>query len=710
MTFLNAALLFSLAAVVVPLIVHFFKRRKFDQVGWAAMQFLNPGPKTERKRFFEYFLLLFLRISLIATVVLAFASPQLSGRYLGGRQAAGPMHLVILIDGSGSMAFTRDGQSDSDRAKLWAGRVIDRLDAGDRVAIFQVNRRVVPIVGAFSSDRTLAKGALGLLAEPSGSADWPQAVQTASALLDTVESNQRILILGDNQKSSWADETTSAKWEMLAKTPLPPIAVIDVAPDRPAAPRNASLDSLTTARAVSPAGREVEFRSGATAFNMGFADVGKVLFQVDGRPVAEFPAASTVVFRQKFSVGSHLVTAMLPGDTLPSDNRQDFALDVVAAIPVLIIDGGEVGGNYLRIALAPARDPTPAFAVRSIRMADWTGSILFQDVRGPDTPPRVLVLANVEKISVHQQREIEKFLNAGGSVLIAAGDRCDAAQWNRIAYRAGQGFLPARLLEPVGDEADLEGAQSIQIEGLAHPALELFQDPHPGGLQTARFPRRWKVGAAVGVPGATGVPIALFHDREPFLVERAFGHGRVILATHPLDGSWRTNVHRIPEFVQLAHELMYYLAGARIAERNLLLGQPIVFTPQPMEPAGGIALHPPSGPVRTIPCSAWPAVIEGTHLAGAYRVVSPAGRSTYFSVCPDPGESDLTPCTAEDRDRVHKIIPQLQYIAGLDEMPSASGERPAVREFWWVLLILALGFLLIETRYTRVLAKRGGIG
>ena len=51
----------------------------------------------------------------------------------------------------------------------------------------------------------------------------------------------------------------------------------------------------------------------------------------------------------------------------------------------------------------------------------------------------------------------------------------------------------------------------------------------------------------------------------------------------------------------------------------------------------------------------------------------------------------------------------MHYISGLDEIASPSGERPAVRELWWVLLILALGLLLVETRYTRALAKRGGI-
>ena len=710
MTFLNSALLFGLAAVAIPPIVHLFNRRKFDEVDWAAMQFLNLGQKTKRKLFLEQFLLMLLRVSLIAVVVLAFASPQLTGRYLGTRTATGPRHLVILIDGSGSMAFAPEGKPDSDAAKLWATRAIDHLAPGDRVAIFQVNRQAVPVVGALTADRALAKGALELLAPPSGFADWPQAIQTATTLLDTVKSNRQILILSDNQRSSWADESTLAKWELLSKDSLPLISVINVAPDRPAEPKNASLEALFTSHGVSPAGREIEFRANIATANSNLSDVGTLQLEIDGRPALELPASNPVVFRQKFSVGSHVVTLKLPPDALPSDNRQDYAIDVLAAVPVLIVDGSATdvaGSEYLRDALAPRQDPEPTFVIRTVRIKEWSSLLLSQDVKGPGTPPRVLVLANIEKIAVDQQQQIEKFLNAGGSVLIALGDRCDAAEWNRTAFRGGQGFLPARLVEPVGDEAELTQAKSLLIAGFAHPALDIFKDPLPGGLQTATFPRRWKVDAAAGINGSTGIPIAMFSDRLPFLVERSFGKGRVLLAAHPLDRSWRTNLHRLPDFVRLAHELMYYLAGSRTAERNLSPGQSIVFTPQPEESPGVVTLHSPAGPVRSIPCASWPEVIDGTNWAGPYRVLTPSGRATYFCVRPDPKESILTPCSAEDRERVSKILPQLQYISSTDEMTSGADERTIAQELWWILLMLMIGFLILETWYTRSLVRRG---
>ena len=36
----------------------------------------------------------------------------------------------------------------------------------------------------------------------------------------------------------------------------------------------------------------------------------------------------------------------------------------------------------------------------------------------------------------------------------------------------------------------------------------------------------------------------------------------------PLDNTWRTNVVELPAFAPLAHELVYYLAGARAATLN----------------------------------------------------------------------------------------------------------------------------------------------
>ena len=93
MTFLNAALLFGLAAVAIPPIVHFFNRRKFDEVDWAAMQFLDLGQKTRRKLFLEQFLLMLLRVALIALLVLSFVARSISPEQSNGHRSTRSVRL-----------------------------------------------------------------------------------------------------------------------------------------------------------------------------------------------------------------------------------------------------------------------------------------------------------------------------------------------------------------------------------------------------------------------------------------------------------------------------------------------------------------------------------------------------------------------------------------------------------------------------------------
>jgi hypothetical protein len=720
MTFLNAALLFGFAAVVIPPIVHLFSRRKYDVVDWAAMQFLHLSTKTRRKVHLEQFWLMLLRMLLVSLLVLGVAAPQVTSKWLGTTTAGGTRDVVILIDGSASMSYQGDGPTAADAARAWVDDFLSQMPAGDRVAVFQVRSTPTPIVPSLTADRGQARTALELLGPPKGTADWPAAVQAALALLENGHPNRDVIVVSDDQKFGWADETSLAKWDLVRRgvnRTAPDAArvwVVNVAASRPPNPTNWSLDPITTPRGVAAADREMTFRSAVKHFGDGPSDqVGEVQLEIDGkveglvRPGADGDPLSLTV-RRKFGVGSHLVTLKLADDALPSDNRQDYAVEVLPLIPLLFVDGGaKRGSDFLRDALAPAKDPTPAFAVRTVAAADWSADMFTQDVKGTNTAPRVVLLSNVEKLSATQQTQVEKYLADGGSVLVALGDRTDAANWNRIAFRGGQGFLPARLVDAVGDEGDVPNAPKVLAAGFTHPALEIFKEPLPGGLHTAYFPRRWKVDVAAGANGTTGTTAAMLTTRDPLLVERPFGKGRVLLATHALDNSWKTNLIRLPDFVRLAHELMYYLAGTRTAERNLNPNQPIVFTPRPAEPVGPVSVVSPDGRTRTLNPDSWPLVVDGTGEPGAYKLTSPGGRTVFFAVRNDSREAVLTPNTDDDRRKVADAVGELRYTNTVEDIRNHGGGQPVSKELWWVLLLLVLAFLAVEVVYTRRLTDRG---
>src|SRR2546422_3404147 len=82
--FLNLLMLFGLAGVTIPVIIHLLNRRRFDVVDWGAMQFLQISETTRRRLLLEELLLMLLRMGLIALLVLALAAPFTTSRLFAG--------------------------------------------------------------------------------------------------------------------------------------------------------------------------------------------------------------------------------------------------------------------------------------------------------------------------------------------------------------------------------------------------------------------------------------------------------------------------------------------------------------------------------------------------------------------------------------------------------------------------------------------------
>ena len=117
--------------LAIPPIVHLLNRRRFDVVDWAAMQFLQISKRTRKKIFLEQLLLMLLRMGLIAVLVLGVASPWVRLPWLAKIAPRPSRDVVIILDGSASMAYARDGRTGHDAARDWAGEFISRLQPGD---------------------------------------------------------------------------------------------------------------------------------------------------------------------------------------------------------------------------------------------------------------------------------------------------------------------------------------------------------------------------------------------------------------------------------------------------------------------------------------------------------------------------------------------------------------------------------------------------
>lgn len=664
---LNLSVLFGLGALAVPVVLHLLRRRQREIIDWGAMRFL-PAPRlVRRRRALDEWILLLLRLALMALLVVALASPYAISAWLAPLSDAPARDVVLVLDASSSM-----GRRDPDRpapwesARAWVDELLAQRGAGDRVALL-LARQPSTLVQSFSADAGLLAEKLAALPAPQGNPDLPGAVAAAWRLLrEHGEAPIRqVIVLTDRQRFGWADDAALRQWDALgmrwrseiAQPPagevVPEVHIVDVAGARPARAPNFALAPFRAPRGLALAGQRLTFRS---ALHLaGFerpTRPRRVLAEVDGMPVGEVALPESLptegqaplAFAHRFDTpGRYAVTLRLEADAaddcLPGDDVRRATVEIVRELPVLLVDGDrDVGPEsstfFLRRALAgPADGQGKAALPRAVPARALTDADLF-DPRAPDRcGPAVVILADVPRLSPAQGAAVERFLNAGGSLLVFLGARIagEAEFYNERLRRIG--WLPVRLDAPAHAPSE-----PVRPDGrsFAHPALELFAGAANDPLGQMRFPRWWKVSPAAGASVA-----ARLSNGDPLLVEQGHGKGRVIVCAVPPDRRWGSPLPGSWEFPVLAHELAAYLAV-------------------PSSDAAPVDLR----------------------------------------------ESDLRRCDDDDWARVARLIPvPLRTERG--DTQGASVARPR-HDIWWLLLLAALGLLCGEAWLTRRLARARG--
>jgi hypothetical protein len=807
--FLNPVMLFGLAAVLVPVIIHLLNRRRYETVDWGATQFLQLSEVTRRRLLLEEILLLLLRMALIALLVLALAGPFITTSSIARLAPRTNRDIVLIFDGSYSMGSTGPDGVPHEKAKDWARAFLADLTPGDSVAILQAKEQVVHVLAEPSHDPARVRQHIEALPPPAGGCDWRPALQTAAAILSRSQRAEReIVLLSDGQRFGWADRESLLRWSLVssairvgwaessrptnrdivgledsAHSTDPRICVINVAPQRPADPPNWSLTPLETNRLLAAVGRPITFHTSMNLHGQkAYAPPHRLRLEVDGRFIRNLKVPSTVSlqngrvplsFSQAFAApGTHLVSTILepdppPGnrpanysvkDELPGDNRQDFAIEVMRELPVLIVDGNTrqqvtgLGIDFLRQALE-ARDPAPVVRACVVSINVFDPAILSEKTNRDEesaVPPRVLVLRDVAQLTAAQQDAITQFLADGGGVLVTLGPRALADAYNDRLHHGGKGWLPAKLerIAQSTGQTPVPPTASPAPGGSEHPALRLFLEKPKDGQGSSRFPqlgrvrfsRWWNLSVAPAVGPAprllsrpsNGVQIASLRTEageSPFLVEWVDPNrtGRLLQCAVPLDDSWGGELVRSESFVPLVHELVYYLAGARGAELNLEPGQPIRYR---LDSAGDIEhykLQTPLGkskPLSTNPSDsgsilaavdrlpAGPILrIDGMRETGVYRLHTTEDKTIYYVVHPKmQGESDLTPCNEEDRAKVAELVPGMKYLNDREQVDGEWISEQHRQEIWSWLLLGLIALLCGEIWMTRRMVKNRNVG
>jgi len=673
-TFVNSPLLWGLAVVAAPVIIHLINMMRHRRVRWAAMEFLLASQKKHSTWIrIKELLLLLLRMAAVAAVVLIVARPRLDGG-LGKTLGDVTTHHIVVLDDSFSMSDRYGNRSVFDDAKKAIERIAQAAGEQSSPQTFTLLR--TSRAGAQGGARPdfyaetvnaefTAKNPQGTRLEamlaplvPSDTAAGPDAgLRALSTILKPNDTEERLVyVVSDFRIKDWR-ETDEVRGTLagLEKSVADVYFVNCVEQPRP----NLAVTALRAESGTRTAG--IHFYMHFEVRNYGDRPTEKVAVEIRtdgdaGGVVFLDPIEPGRTAAGRFSVffshpGEHLVSVELEADSVEADNRRYTVLELAGETPVLVVNGAADSptGGEIAWALAPAGKVTSGLAPEVV-----LPTYLNDAEKNPLGKFSVIYLANVARLDTPAVTNLENYVRNGGGLLFVVGDRTDAQYAVAELYDDGDGLLPV----PLDSEKQLfrdREAVAFDIVGSSHQVFKRFLEERNSYLREVTVNKYFGVDPAWTAEVAArqkAAVIATLRNGAPLVVEKPLGKGRVA-ALLTLPGAPWTDWMKNLSFLVTIQQMQTYLASFRDdAADTRRVGAPLIEVIDPKSYLAEAQVLPPGLAESAGQTLQAVAVPEGSRIefadtsrAGIYRLqltrVDKTSEVRHYAVNTDAGEGDL---------------------------------------------------------------------
>ncbi len=520
----------------VPLLLHLMQNKRKEQLPFPTIRFLKLAEKhSSRKMRLENFLLWFLRTLIMALLGMAFAMPMIRRSGLAWLGDA-PRDVAIVLDASYSMSYRTERGAVWDKAIEASAAIIEGLTDKDRFCIYLAREQPEALIAEPVANKTEGLSRLRALQPGQGTSRLGPAIASAmKALLKADAQREReIHIVTDNQAVPW-QSLTSEKVEIDKKTAVF-VSLLGVP-----APENAGVASVELQPPVARKGAEVKvtakmLRSGTAADTVAILfldekEAGRRSIKA-GDPEAAAPSFTL----PPLEVGLHTARIQTPDDNLVIDDAFHFLIRVQDQMPSLAV-GSESETLFLRTALRTGFGrPNAVVAMTPAQITDK-----------PLSPYACVFLCNALPLSGQAIAALEDYVKTGGVLVIFPGmaAKPDAYQtWNclpGIPSAVEELPLSQRNRTLTWDQPQHLLVRSLR-EGVAVPALAI--------RRRLAWEKMHEAAQRLISMGAN----------QPFLLERPFGDGRVLMFAVSADRTW-SDFPLSPFFLPLLLQCADYGAG-----------------------------------------------------------------------------------------------------------------------------------------------------
>lgn len=608
MRFLSPALLLGLGAALLPWLLHRMGRRRANTLRFAAMELLLRAERqVHARRRLRDILLLVARTAAMAALPLLFARPFAEVRSDLPVAVDIPQSAVVVLDDSASMCRRRGLLGPGtvfDLARAKARALVESMAPQSDVALVLSSEGAATPVAEPSTDRRRWQAALDAVGCSARRGDLDTALGRAAQILQSGSHPERhIYLLSDLQASGFDPAAERPRNVRIAVVPL-------------GGSESSTWDNRAVVDVVSEPAPEVGAQGVAIVaeianFSPKPAQHLGVTLRLDGSEVArgfvDIPAFGRTRkrFLHAFSGGGaeHQAAVEIDADRFTLDDRRLTRIEVTRGLRVLVVNGdprtvrNEDEVFFLEAAL---RAGGSRFQVQ-LCLPDELATRNLGDFAA-------VFLANVARPTAEASAALVRYVEDGGGLFIAVGDRVDSDAWNQRLRR----ILPqplglrrtaaARPGTAEGETVDTRPAEQLAPIDRRQPLLAGFS-AGSDGLSSARFFQYLLLEPAAN---ATRVFVLRYESGAPALVQTEVRRGRVLLFTSTVDREW-TDLPIRPGFLPLMQESARWLAGV---------------------PSGEVAATLPVGGFREIPAAPDDRRIEITKPDGVVRALVPDARDS----------------------------------------------------------------------------------
>ena len=683
MNFLSPGLLFGLLAASIPILIHLLNLRKLKKIDFSTLHFLKliEKQKVRRVKLIQW-LLMALRVLIIAMLVLGFSRPVIQDVRIPGFTSASKTSAVIVIDDSFSMEVVDGRGSYFNQVKNGVNLILSGLKEGDDVSILFTSESY-PELATPSGDFLNLKKIISQVEPGFKTGMLNSAIIKAASIIGESENlNKELYIFSDFQKSTLGNEKeftdVSALLDSRVKTRLFNFNSKEVV--------NSAVTGVKVNNQVFEPGKDISVTATIRNFSEDDVNNGLVSLFVNGERGAQksYNLAAGKITDVTLSArvekpGFSEIRVEIDEDDLKADNSRFASIYLPYEFKVVLL-GKASDLKFINAAIEAGSFAGNMQIIR--KEISQTGSLDFNEVN----------LVIVSGAGGGDLSKLKNYVKQGGGIMLFPGENTTLAEFSTLLSSFGV-VAPAELKK---DAKALPGKfTSIRFE---HPLLrEIFQTQYGNSVESPELFTYFRI------PSGSGTDIISLSDGGSFLKETRFGKGKVVTsAAAAVIPSGNFPV--IPIFAPLIYRSLFYLASQEPAGEESLIGEQILI-PGKKTGGGSIELAAPgeTGYVLQTSANNGGVVFDQTVRPGVYKFTRDGKEIDFIPVNLDTVESNskqLSVSEIENYFQTIKIKNEPEFFDPAENFVQKLSESRVGSELWKLFIIIALTLIAAEMYIT----------